>query len=72
MYFSIYKIYKLCDRRRIAGKSFLSEKAYRILQICYHDDPHAYKLNYLEGVGYHSIISRGGKSGDMYNEFIVK
>jgi hypothetical protein len=37
-----------------------------------HDDPHAYKLNYLEGVGYHSIISRGAKSGDMYNEFIVK
>ena len=38
----------------------------------FYDDPHAYKLNYLEGVGYHSIISRGGKSGDMYNEFIVK
>jgi hypothetical protein len=38
----------------------------------YNEDPHAYKLNYLEGVGHHSIISRGGKSGDMYNEFIVK
>ena len=37
-----------------------------------HEDPHAYKLNYLEGVGHHSIISRGGKSGDVYNEFIVK
>ena len=37
-----------------------------------HEDPHAYKLNYLEGVAHHSIISRGGKSGDVYNEFIVK
>jgi hypothetical protein len=37
-----------------------------------HEDPHAYKLNYLEGEGHHSIISRGDKSGDVYNEFIVK
>ena len=26
----------------------------------------------LEGVGFHSIISQDGKSGDMHNEFIAK
>jgi hypothetical protein len=36
-----------------------------------HDDMHAYKLNYLESVGNHSIISQGRKSGDMNNDFLV-